>query len=128
VAVGEEGLMAAYSTCPTAANSMGCPYTGSCGNAYGITCPIRYGSTSGVIIIHPTSTASTHAEVYSSWRRRLRERVPTLHEMKARLSREAVRYWGRLERNLPQSPLPPPPSPRTRNRCCSVSSKHMVSP
>jgi len=52
--------------------------------------------------------------------------LETLPELKARLSREAVRENGKLLRTSLRESRPPPPRPRTRNRCCSGSSKHMV--
>jgi len=50
----------------------------------------------------------------------------TLAELKARISREAAQYWGWIERTGQKRSRPPQPRPRTRNRCCSGSSKHMV--
>jgi hypothetical protein len=54
------------------------------------------------------------------------EKLETVAELKARLSREAAQYWGWLERTRPRTPSPIPPPPRTRNRCCSGSSRYMV--
>jgi hypothetical protein len=109
--------MAAFSTCPTVVYRGECPYWCSCGNWQGVTCPANAGTTETIFYIsREYAEEEKHRELFKE----------SLAAMKARLSREAVKYWGRLNRSSQPPPEPPPPAPRSRNRCCSGSSRYMT--